>query len=81
MSLELSSACLNASIEVDKEKCCHNTVNKLTNIQKNSKVYWPLSKIFLNSKKIPIIPPLFYENSFITDFKEKARFFNFFFSK
>ena len=28
-------------------------------------------KIFLNNKKIPLIPPLYYENRFITDFKEK----------
>ena len=27
---------------------------------------------------MPIIPPLFYKNCFITDFKEKAKLFNFF---
>ena len=69
--LKYLQTCLNASIEVDKEKFYHNTVNKVMNTPKNSKVYWYL-KIFLNSKKIPIIPPLFYENSFITDFKEKG---------
>ena len=36
---------------------------------------------FLNNKKIPLIPPLFHENRFITDFKEKADLFNFFFAK
>ena len=35
----------------------------------------------MNNKKIPFIPPLFYENGFITDFKKKAQLFNFFFSK
>ena len=64
-----------------KKKYYHNTVNKLLNTQKNSKVYWLLLKIFLNNKKIPIIPPLFYENRFITDFKEKVQLFNVFFSK
>ena len=64
--------CLNASIEAAKEKYCHNTVNKLMNIKKSCKVYWSLLKIFLNNKKIPVIPPLFYEDCFITDFKEKA---------
>ena len=49
------------------------------NIQKNSKLYWFLLKIFLNNKKIPIIPPLFYENRFITDFKEKDNFLIFYF--
>ena len=37
-------------------------------------------KIFLNNKKISLIPLLFYENHFITDFKEKAELFNSFFS-
>ena len=49
--------------------------------QKNSKVCWSLLKIFLNNMKIPIMPPLFYENCFITDSKEKAQLFNIFFSK
>ena len=77
--LKYLQACLNASIEVDKEKFYHNTVNKVMNAPKNSKVYWSLLKIFLNSKKIPIIPPLFYENRFITDFKEKDNFLIFYF--
>ena len=77
--LKYLQTCLNASIEVVKEKY-HNTVNKQINTQNNSKVYWSLLKIFLNNKKTPIIPPLFYENRFITDFKEKAQLFNIFFS-
>ena len=77
--LKYLQTCLNSCIEVAKEK--YNTVNKIMNSQKNSKVYWSLLKIFLNNKKIPIIPPLFYENRFITDFKEKAQLFNIFFSK
>ena len=36
---------------------------------------------FLNNKKIPLIPTLFHENKFMTDFKEKAELFNAFFSK
>ena len=80
--LKYLQACLNASVEVAKEKYYHNTVNKLINTQKNSKVCWSLLKnFFLNNKKIPIIPPLFNENHFITDFKEKAQLFHFFFSK
>ena len=35
----------------------------------------------LNNKKIPLIPPLYYDNHFITDFKEKAELFHSFFSK
>ena len=55
--------------------------NKLINTQKSSKAYWSLLKGFLNNKKVPLIPPLFHENRFITDFKEKAELFNSFFAK
>ena len=49
------------------------------NIQKNSKVHWSLLKIFLNNKRVPFIPPLFYENRLIIDFKEKTNFLIFYF--
>ena len=35
----------------------------------------------LNNKKIPLIPPLYYDNRFITGLKEKAELFNSCFSK
>ena len=35
----------------------------------------------MNTKKTPIIPPLFYENRFVTDFTKKAELFNSFFAK
>ena len=38
-------------------------------------------KTFLNNKKIPAIPPVFHDNKFITDFKQKAETFNSHFSK
>ena len=37
--------------------------------------------MFLNNKKMPLIPPLYYDSRFTTDFKEKAKLFNSFFSK
>ena len=70
--LKYLQTCLNASIEVAKEKYYHNTVNKVMNTQKNYKAYWSLLKIFLNNMKIPIIPPQFYENHFITDLRKKS---------
>ena len=57
-----------------KSKKSKNTVKKLLNTQKNSKVYWFLLKVFLNNKEIPVIPSLFDENDFITDFKKKTNF-------
>ena len=49
---------------------------KLTNVSKNCKTYWYLLRCLLNNKKIPLIAPLFHENKFATDFKEKAELFN-----
>ena len=54
--------------------------NKLINTQKSSKAYWSSLKSFLNNKKIPLIPPLFHENHFITGFKEKVELFHSFFA-
>ena len=44
------------------------------------KAYSSLLKAFLN-KKIPCIPPVFYENGFAIDFQKKAKIFNEFFAK
>ena len=46
----------------------------------SSKAYWSILKTILN-KKIPCIPPIYYRNNYITDFKEKAQIFNNFFAK
>ena len=47
-------------------------MNRLT----SAKTYWPILKSFLNNKKIPCIPPLFYQNRYITKYKDKAELFN-----
>ena len=71
---------LSTTFEFSKERYYARIANRLNNTQKSSKTYWSLLKIFLNNKKIPLIPQLFHENRFITDFKEKAELFNSFFS-
>ena len=48
---------------------------KLTNVSKICTAYWSLLRCLLN-KNIPLIPPLFQRNKFVTDFKEKAELFN-----
>ena len=68
-------------IQASKQKYYCRMTNKLINTQKSSKAYWSLLNAFLNNKKIPLIPPLFHENRFLTDFKEKAELFNSFFAK
>ena len=80
ISLQFLQERLSTSIESSKERYYARIANRLTNTQKSTKTYWSLLKIFLNNKNIPHIPPLFHENRFITDFKEKAELFNSFFS-
>ena len=70
---------LNNSIESSKQGYHSRIANKINNTQKISRR--SLMKIFLNNKKIPLIPRLYYQNRFITDFKEKTELFNCFFSK
>ena len=71
---------INDLIEASKQKYYCRTTNKLTNTEKCSKAYWSMLTSFLNNKKIPLFPPLFHENCFITNFKEKAQLFNSFFA-
>ena len=51
---------------------------KLVTQKSNSKTYWSVLRRFLNNK-IPCIPSLCHENKLVTDFREKAEIFNFFF--
>ena len=78
--LEQMQEYLRRNIETSKQK--YSTLSsKLTNKNTNPKCYWSILKSFLNNKKIPCIPPLIYNNQFITDFKEKRELFNSFFAK
>ena len=54
---------------------------KLSDPSNSPKCYWILLKTLLNGRKIPYIPPLFHDNKFIADFKEKNEIFNSFFAK
>ena len=70
---------LHISFEESQEKCHTKLSSRLADPLTSPKTYWSILKAFLNNKKIPCIPPLFHENKFITDFKEKAELFNHFF--
>ena len=67
-------------INTAKQHFYSKIVEKLQNTQRSSKAYWSLLKIFLNNKKIPIIPPLYHKNEFVFDFKKKAKLFYSFFA-
>ena len=53
---------------------------KLTKSHKSLKAYWSLLITFSNNKKIPLIPPLYHQGDFITNFKVKVKRFNSFFA-
>ena len=53
---------------------------KLTKFHKRLKAYWSLLKTFLNNKKITLIPPLYHQGDFVTNFRIKAELFNSFFA-
>ena len=54
--------------------------SKLSSPNTAPKVYWSILKSLYCDKKIPVIPPLFQNNNFITSFSEKANLFNNFFA-
>ena len=60
---------LNVSIENSKQRYYSKLLSKLVNPAKS---YWPNLETFLNDKKINSLPPLFHENKFMANFKEKA---------
>ena len=64
-----------------KNNYYERTANKQNNLQRSFKPYWFLLKCFLNNKKAPLIPPLFQENEFVTNFFENAELFSSFFSE
>ena len=60
---------LNVSVENSKQRYYSKLLSKLANPAKS---YWPNLETFLNDKKINSLPPLFHENKFMANFKEKV---------
>ena len=72
---------LTATIEKSKEQFYSRISIKLTDPPTSPKAYESILKTFLNNKKIHCIPPIYHNNNYITDFKEKIQIFNNFFAK
>ena len=72
---------LTATIAKSKEQYYTRISTKLMDPTASMKAYWSILKTILNNKKIPCIPPIYHNNNYITDFKEKAQIFNNFFTK
>ena len=65
-------------IEKSKDEYYYQLGKQLKAPNTSAKPYWTILKAFYNKRKIPLIPPLLVNISFITDFKEKANLMNFF---
>ena len=72
---------LNELIATTKALYYENLGKKLNNPLVQAKTYWSILKTFYNGKKIPLIPPLFVNDKFVTDMKTKADIFNKFFAE
>ena len=68
------------AIQSAKEKFLKDQGSRLSNPNTGQKTYWKILNGFLNKCKIPRIPPLFINNKYITDCKEKASIFNGYFA-
>ena len=58
-----------------------NMLNRLVDPMTGTKSYWSTWKMFLNNKKNPFIARLSHQNKYVTDIKEKAEIFNYFFAE
>ena len=68
------------AITLSKLKYYEGFAHKLNDPKTAPKTYWKILKIFVNSTKIPLIPPLLVGNQLVSDFLEKANLFNDYFS-
>ena len=64
------------SIHTAKQRYFNKISKKLCDPLTSTKCYWSLLKTILNEKKVPCIPPIFHNNKYVTDFKEKSEIFN-----
>ena len=79
--LDALQAKLQSSINFFQFDYYRKTQKKLSDPCTRPKCYWTLLKTLSNGTKIPCIPPLFHDNKFITDLKEKSKIFNSFFAR
>ena len=72
---------LNELISSTKTLYNENLANKLNNPLLQAKTNWSILKTFYDDKKIPLIPPLWIDDKFVTDIRTKANIFNKFFAE
>ena len=64
------------SIHTAKQRYFNKISKTLCDPLTSTKCYWSLWKTTLNEKKVPCIPPIYHNNKYVTDFKEKSEIFN-----
>ena len=78
--LKIYKTSLIQSIHTAKQRYFKKISKKLCDPLTSTKCYWSLLKAILNNKKVPCIPPIYHNNKYVTDFKEKSEIFNYFFA-
>ena len=68
-------------VEESKENYLKSLGSKLSNPKTGMKAYWSALKRLLGGYKTTIIPPLYINNTFVTNVSEKCSLFNNFFAK
>ena len=71
---------INEQISNNRKSYFLNLSNQLNDKCLNPKKYWTLLRSFYNGRKVPLIPPILKGNKYVSDFTEKANYFNEFFS-
>ena len=64
-----------------KKEYYHNINKKLNDPLTGSKTYRSIMKSLFSGKKVPVIPRLLFNCTFVTDFQEKTKIFNSYFIK
>ena len=64
------------SVSLEKDKYLKKLGDQVSNPQTGQKKYWSALKKLINKSSATIIPPILFNGSFITNFKEKCCIFN-----
>ena len=70
----------NSVIDKAKESYIKDLSEKLSNPKSSNNIFWSAFKRLLNNKKVTNIPPLLENNTFVTNFLDKATIFNSYFA-
>ena len=71
---------LSSDVNTKVKENLYSLGNKLNNPQTGAKSHWSILNKFLQKKKIPLIPPILWNGTFVTNICEKITLFNTFFS-